>query len=320
MRRRASRRSATTASPALPARRAAARAGAARRGVRRAGRLVRRGARAAPGAEHHRAPADRLRRARMPAPSSSRATSRPSWTRCARATSSSRRSRTSCGRRSPRSSATSTSRSRTPTSPITSASNLDIAERNAERLLRHRRRHPRGLELVVVVGRGIASRRRTSTRATSSARRPRRCAPRAAARAITIDTDRARGGAGVGRSAAAAAGRRQPALERDHVQPRRRHGVPRHDERRHVELDPGARHRGRHQRGRPVAAVPALLQGRRRRAAPAPDSASRSARDIVRAHGGELGLHSSPGVGSTFIVKLPRRPRHPDGPRRRDPP
>ncbi len=28
-------------------------------------------------------------------------------------------------------------------------------------------------------------------------------------------------------------------------------------------------------------------------------------RDLVRAHGGELGLHSSPGVGSTFIVKLP---------------
>lgn len=28
-------------------------------------------------------------------------------------------------------------------------------------------------------------------------------------------------------------------------------------------------------------------------------------RDIVRAHGGELGLHSSPGVGSTFVVKLP---------------
>lgn len=28
-------------------------------------------------------------------------------------------------------------------------------------------------------------------------------------------------------------------------------------------------------------------------------------RDIVRAQGGELGLHSSPGVGSTFIVKLP---------------
>ena len=28
-------------------------------------------------------------------------------------------------------------------------------------------------------------------------------------------------------------------------------------------------------------------------------------RDIVRAHGGELGLHSAPGVGSTFIVKLP---------------
>ncbi|MHC2998119.1 hypothetical protein OB08_01815 [Microbacterium sp. HJ5] len=28
-------------------------------------------------------------------------------------------------------------------------------------------------------------------------------------------------------------------------------------------------------------------------------------RDIVRAHGGEIGLHSSPGIGSTFIVKLP---------------
>lgn len=28
-------------------------------------------------------------------------------------------------------------------------------------------------------------------------------------------------------------------------------------------------------------------------------------RDIVRAHGGELGLHSSAGVGSTFVVKLP---------------
>jgi signal transduction histidine kinase len=28
-------------------------------------------------------------------------------------------------------------------------------------------------------------------------------------------------------------------------------------------------------------------------------------RDIVRAHGGDIGLHSSPGVGSTFIVKLP---------------
>jgi signal transduction histidine kinase len=31
-------------------------------------------------------------------------------------------------------------------------------------------------------------------------------------------------------------------------------------------------------------------------------------RDLVRAHGGELGLHSSPGVGSTFIVKLPASP------------
>jgi signal transduction histidine kinase len=31
-------------------------------------------------------------------------------------------------------------------------------------------------------------------------------------------------------------------------------------------------------------------------------------RDIVRAHGGEIGLHSSPGVGSTFIVKLPATP------------
>ncbi|WP_127820242.1 sensor histidine kinase [Microbacterium sp. CPCC 204701] len=35
-------------------------------------------------------------------------------------------------------------------------------------------------------------------------------------------------------------------------------------------------------------------------------------RDIVRAHGGEMGLHSSPGVGSTFIVKLPAT--RPEGP------
>ncbi len=28
-------------------------------------------------------------------------------------------------------------------------------------------------------------------------------------------------------------------------------------------------------------------------------------RDIVRAHGGEIGLHSAPGVGTTFVVKLP---------------
>ncbi|WP_127475364.1 sensor histidine kinase [Microbacterium sulfonylureivorans] len=33
-------------------------------------------------------------------------------------------------------------------------------------------------------------------------------------------------------------------------------------------------------------------------------------RDIVRAHGGEIGLHSSPGVGSTFIVKLPATEHH----------
>jgi len=31
-------------------------------------------------------------------------------------------------------------------------------------------------------------------------------------------------------------------------------------------------------------------------------------RDIVRAHGGELALHSAPGVGSTFIVKMPAIP------------
>lgn len=35
-------------------------------------------------------------------------------------------------------------------------------------------------------------------------------------------------------------------------------------------------------------------------------------RDIVRAHGGEIGLHSTPGAGSTFIVKLPAS--RPEGP------
>ena len=36
-------------------------------------------------------------------------------------------------------------------------------------------------------------------------------------------------------------------------------------------------------------------------------------RDIVRAHGGDLGLRSSPGAGSTFIVKLPATAAPPDG-------
>ncbi|MDE0546791.1 ATP-binding protein [Microbacterium sp. C7(2022)] len=35
-------------------------------------------------------------------------------------------------------------------------------------------------------------------------------------------------------------------------------------------------------------------------------------RDIVRAHGGELGLHTSVGVGSTFIVKIPAAPMETD--------
>ena len=37
-------------------------------------------------------------------------------------------------------------------------------------------------------------------------------------------------------------------------------------------------------------------------------------RDIVRAHGGELALHSAQGVGSTFIVKLPAIPPEGDAP------
>ena len=37
-------------------------------------------------------------------------------------------------------------------------------------------------------------------------------------------------------------------------------------------------------------------------------------RDIVRAHGGELALHSAVGVGSTFIVKLPAIPPEGDAP------
>ena len=37
-------------------------------------------------------------------------------------------------------------------------------------------------------------------------------------------------------------------------------------------------------------------------------------RDIVRASGGELGLHSTPGVGSTFVAKLPATPQATPGP------
>ena len=54
-------------------------------------------------------------------------------------------------------------------------SNLDIAERNAERLLGIVGRHPGGLEFVVLVGRGIHRAPGHRCRATSSARRRRRC-------------------------------------------------------------------------------------------------------------------------------------------------
>ena len=107
---------------------------------------------------------------------------------------------------------------------------LESRHRRAQRRAAagHHRRHPRGVELVASsVEASLAPRvdRRARDRAR---RRPRPSRPRAAARAITIDTSGLEEAHRLGGSAAAAPGRRQPALERDHLQPRRRDGLPRH--------------------------------------------------------------------------------------------
>ena len=104
-------------------------------------------------------------------------------------------------------------------------SNLDIAERNAERLL--------GIIADIlaassssVVGRGIP-RAGVDRCARDRARRPPRPSRPARRRARHRDRhERARGGVRLGGSAAGTPGRRQPALQRDHVQPRRRNGLP----------------------------------------------------------------------------------------------
>ncbi len=122
----------------------------------------------------------------MPAPWSSRATSRPNWRRFARETNSWRRSRTSCEPRSRRSWATSTSRSRSPTSPTTSGPTSTSRSAtpsdcwgssptsSRHRVRRHRRsKHPSTLSDLDA---------RDIVRASAEA-----MTPRADARAITID-------------------------------------------------------------------------------------------------------------------------------------
>ena len=127
-----------------------------------------------------------------------------------------------------------------------------------------------------LVGRGVAH----SAGDRCARDRPRVRGGSGAARVRAGDHDRhgrARGGVRVGGSAASASGRRQPALERHHVQPGRRHRLPGYDQRRHLELDPRARHRCGHDaktnaRGCSSASTrPAPPVGRAR------DSVSRSA-------------------------------------------
>ena len=299
-------------------RRAPARAGAARRGVRRAGRLVRRGAGAAPGAERHRAPAHGLVRRRC----RRRRHLARRHDRAGRAAREGRTRRVGVARaahaRSRRSSATSTSRSRSPTSPTTCG-----------RISTSPSATPSGCSRIVADILAASSSSSSSVEASIQLQRPRctRHRPRVgrgadAPRRRPRDHhrhQRARGGTGLGRSDAAAAGRRQPALERDHVQPRRRHGLPRHHDGRHLELDPGARHRRRHQRGRPVAAVPALLQGGSRHDAPAPVSASRSRATSSAPTAATSGCTARPAwapPSSSSCRRRPRRPPTPMPPRR----
>ena len=190
-------------------------------------------------------------------------------------------------------------------------SNLDIAERNAERLLgivadilaassssRRRSRHP--------------SRRCRSMRARSCAPPAEALAPRAAARAITIDTS------GLEEAPVWA----DPLRLRQVVDNLLSNAITYNrdggtvylgtDRRRHLQLDPRARHRA-WASATPIARASSSASTRRaRRAARAPDSASRSAATSSAPTAASSVCTARPASGPPSSSSSPRRqPRSP---------
>ena len=134
-------------------------------------------------------------------------------------------------------------------------SSLDVAERNAERLL--------GIIADILAASSsstsiqasltpLAIDAREIVRASAEA-----LAPRASGRAISIDMTGLEDGIRLGRPAAPASGGRQPPLECDHVQPRRRHGLPRHD---HATAPPAGSSSATPGRASSETSVPRLFQ------------------------------------------------------------